>query len=114
MAALLVTGKVNEAAPIAGKPGLVTANVKFAHDADKLYVHLEFAEGNQPDAKQDAKFATKVSLMLAKSGKVPEADRAGCWGACHDDLTNMPSAAGATRTKYLGQIKGEALPPGRR
>jgi hypothetical protein len=27
--------------------------------------------------------------------------RGGCFAACHDDMTAMPSAAGATRTHYL-------------
>lgn len=106
MGPLLVSGKMNEPTPIAGKPGNVTATVKFAHDADKLYVHLDFAEGTQPDAKQDPKYATKVSFMLSDPA-VPEAVRVGCWAACHDDLTDMPSAAGATRTKYLGKSRAK-------
>jgi cytochrome c-type protein NapC len=102
MGPLIASGKVNEPTPIAGKPGNITATVKFAHDADTLYVHLDFAEGSQPDAKQDPKFATKVSFMISDA-KVPEADRVGCWAACHDDETDMASAAGATRTKYLNK-----------
>ncbi|MTJ83997.1 MAG: cytochrome c-552 precursor [Telmatospirillum sp.] len=111
MGPLAASGKVNEPQPIAGKPGTIPAKVKVAHDADTLYVHLEFAEGTQPDAKQDAKYATKVSMMLS-DGKVPEADRAGCWAACHDDSTDMASASGATRTKYLGKPRAKITRPG--
>jgi cytochrome c-type protein NapC len=106
MGPLVASGKVNEPQPIAGKPGIITATVKFAHDADTFYVHLDFAEGNQPDAKQDPKYATRVSFMLSDAG-VPEAVRTGCWAACHDDLTGMASAKGASRTKYLGKSRSK-------
>lgn len=89
-----------EPTPIAGKPGAITATVKLANDGTNLYVHLDFDEGQQPDAKQDPAVATKVTVMF-DDGKVPEANRAGCFAACHDDLTGMPSAQGATRTMYL-------------
>ena len=104
MGDLLVSGKKNEPAPIQGKPGSVAAHVKLAHDDQNLYVHLEFAEGNQPDASMDKEFATTVTMML-NDGGVPEATRAGCWVMCHDDASLMPSAAGATRTKYLGKTR---------
>jgi hypothetical protein len=104
MGSLLVSGKKNEPTPIAGKPGFIVATIKFAHDADKLYVHLDFAEGAQPDVKMDPATATKVTMML-NDGKVAEATRAGCWGTCHDDLATMPSAAGSERTKYLARSR---------
>jgi cytochrome c-type protein NapC len=118
MGQTIEAGKVIESAPIAGKPGSIPVAVKVAHDADTLYFHFEFAEGTQPDAKQDPKYATKVSVMV-DDGKVPEATRAGCWAACHDDLTGMPSSGGATRTKYLPKTRakitrqggGDALKP---
>jgi cytochrome c-type protein NapC len=91
-----------EPTPIPGKPGSVAATVKVANDGTNLYVHLEFNEGTQPDAKQDPANATKVTVMF-DDGKVPEAGRGGCWAACHDDLTGMPSAGGATRTMYLSK-----------
>ncbi len=89
-----------EPTPIPGKPGAISATVKVANDGTSLYVHLEFNEGAQPNAKQDPNYATKVTVMF-DDGKVPEANRGGCWAACHDDLTGMPSAQGATRTMYL-------------
>lgn len=118
MGALLVSGKKNEPAPIANKPGHIDAKVQIAHDATNLYVRLVFAEGNQPDAKMDSKYATKVTMML-DGGGVPEAARAGCWGTCHDDSAGMASAGGADRTMYLGKTRaklsrqggGDALKP---
>jgi len=106
MGALLVSGKKNEPTPIAGKPGSVVATVKLAHDDANLYVHLEFNEGTQPDAKMDPAFATKVTMML-NDGKVVESTRAGCWAACHDDAATMPSANGSTRTKYLPKTRAK-------
>jgi cytochrome c-type protein NapC len=107
-----------EPTPIPGKPGTIPATVKFANDGTNLYVHIEFKEGNQPDAKQDPAFATKVTVMFS-GGKVPEFNRMGCWAACHDDATGMPSAGGASRTKYLSKTRakitrqggGDALKP---
>jgi len=106
MGDLLVSGKKNEPTPIAGKPGSVVAHVKIAHDDQNLYVHLEFAEGTQPDAAMDKAFATKVTMML-NDGGVPEANRAGCWAMCHDDASTMASANGATRTKYLNKTRAQ-------
>lgn len=107
-----------EPTPIAGKPGSIPATVKFANDGTNLYVHVEFKEGTQPDAKQDPAFATKMTVMFIPKA-VTEATRTGCWAACHDDATTMPSAGGATRTKYLPKTRakltrqggGDALKP---
>jgi len=93
-----------EPTPIAGKPGTIAATVKVANDGTNLFVHIDFSEGTQPDAHQDPAFATKVTVMF-DDGKVAEANRMGCWAACHDDLTGMPSAAGATRTMYLPKTR---------
>jgi hypothetical protein len=92
--------------PIAGKPGAIPAVVKLANDGTNLYVHLEFKEGTQPDSHQDPAYATKVTVMF-DDGKVPEANRGGCWAACHDDLTDMPSAAGASRSMYLPKSRAK-------
>ena len=89
-----------EPSPIAGKPGAVPATVKVANDGTNIYVHVEFAEGAQPNAGQDMQNASRLTVMF-DDGKVPEANRGGCWAACHDDQTAMPSAGGATRTMYL-------------
>jgi hypothetical protein len=118
MGALLVSGKKNEPTPIAGKPGSIDAKVQVEHDAQNFYVHIEFADGNQPNAKMDNAYATKVTMML-DDGDVPEANRAGCWGACHEDSAAMPSAGGSGRTMYLPKTRahltrqggGDALVP---
>ena len=118
MGALLVSGKKNETTPIPGKPGSIDAKVQFAHDAQNMYVRLVFAEGKQPDAKMDKDYATKVTMML-DDGNVPEANRAGCWGMCHEDSAGMPNAKGADRTMYLPKTRahltagggGDALAP---
>ena len=54
-----------EPSPIAGKPGFITAVVKFANDGTNLYTHIDVKEGSQPDAKQDAANATKVTMMVS-------------------------------------------------
>ena len=118
MGDLMVAGKKNEGSPIAGKAGSIAARVQISHDADTLYVKLTFAEGAQPNSHMDPAYATKVSMML-NGGGVPEANRAGCWGSCHDDSAGMPSAGGANRTMYLGKTRvalsrsggGDALKP---
>ncbi len=101
---LLVADKNSEPSPIAGKPGFVKANVKAAHDAERIYIRIEFDPGKQPDAGMDKDFATKVAVML-DDGKVLEAGRAGCWAACHDDLARMPSGADHDTTKYLARSR---------
>jgi cytochrome c-type protein NapC len=95
-----------EPTPIAGKRGYIPATVKFANDGTNLYVHIEFAEGTQPDAKQDPLYDTKVTVMF-NDGGVPEANRGGCFAACHDDSNGMPSAKGATRTLYLPKTRAK-------
>lgn len=91
--------KFKEPTPIAGKAGALDAQVKTAHDKDNLYVRLEFSTANEPDASMDKDFDTKVTMMI-DDGNVTEADRAGCWVACHDDAASM-SRGRENATKYL-------------
>ena len=111
MGDLLVSGKKNEPTPIPGKPGSMSAKVQFTHDAQNFYVHFEFADAGQPNAKMDNAYATKVTMML-DDGDVPEANRAGCWGMCHDDASSMPSANGSSRTMYLGKTRAQVTRQG--
>jgi len=104
MGDLLVSGEMNEPAPIAGKPGSVVAHVQFAHDAENLYVRIAFDEGTQPDAGMDTPNATDVTMMIAGEG-FPEATRAGCWAMCHDDSQGMASAGDSDRTLYLPRTR---------
>jgi cytochrome c-type protein NapC len=95
-----------EPEPIAGKPGALQAMVKVAREGANLLVHVDFAQGQQPDVHQDPNAASTLTVMF-NNGKVPEANRGGCWAACHDDLTGMPSAQGATRTMYLPKSRAK-------
>jgi hypothetical protein len=95
-----------EPTPIPGKPGSISAMIKVANDGTNLYVHLDFNEGAQPDARQDPAYATRVTVMF-DDGKVPEANRGGCFAACHDDSAGMASAGGATRTMYLPRTRAK-------
>ncbi len=88
-----------EPTPILGKPGFLDLQVQTAHDAENLYVRLEFDPGKQPDAGMDKDFETKVSMMM-DDGTVPDSARAGCWVACHDDAASMARGKD-TVTKYL-------------
>lgn len=89
-----------EPTPIAGKPGSVPVTVKFANDGTTLYVHLDVPAGGQPNAGQDAATDTKVTVMFS-AAQTADVTRGGCWAACHNDMTGMPNANGATRTHYL-------------
>lgn len=96
-----------EPTPIKDKPGAITLNAKFAHDDTNLYVHLDIDEGQQPDAGQDANFATKVAVMFSPS-RSPDVVRTGCYAACHnDDTTNPGETPGVTRTMYLGRTRAK-------
>jgi hypothetical protein len=98
-----VVSKKYEPTPIKGKPATLDAKVQFAHDAQNLYVRVEFSDAGQPNAKMH-KAAAKVAMML-DGGGTPEAARAGCWAMCHDDSAGMPSAKGAARTMYLEKTR---------
>jgi len=92
--------------PIKGKPGFLDMVVKIAHDAERMYVHVEFKTDKQPDAAMDKIFDTKVAMMI-DDGKISEATRAGCWATCHDNMTRMRSAGGKEVTKYLARSRVE-------
>ncbi len=116
LGANIVGGKKIEPTPISGKPEAIPATVKFARDADNLYVHVEFAPGEQPNSGMDPKNAAKLTVMFADA-RVPEAGRAGCWVACHDNLDRMASGKNEltkylmkTRTK-IGRQGGDQLKP---
>jgi hypothetical protein len=99
----IVSGKYDKA-PLRGKPGSLAAKVQVARDAANLYVHVEFSDAGQPDARMD-KATAKVAMML-DGGGVPEAARAGCWAMCHDDAATMASG-NAVRTMYLSKTRAK-------
>lgn len=115
---MMASGKKAEPNPIAGFPGHVVADVKFAYDDKRFYVRMDFKEPPSPNAKMDAESATKAALIFNDAG-VNEGVRAGCWASCHEDNASMPAANGAERTKYLMRTRvklgrlggGDALKP---
>ena len=101
----LVNGeKFKEPAPVIGKPGFQEALIKTAHDADNIYVRVEFDPGKQPDAGQDKDYENKVALMIDDGG-AENGNRAGCWTACHDDVQTMGCGSDKIPTKYLMQTR---------
>jgi cytochrome c-type protein NapC len=97
----LVEGLRWEPSPIAGKRGAVPLEVKFAEDGKNFYVHVQWKAGPPGDnSNMDKDFPAKLSMIL-DDGSVLEFTRAGCWAVCHDDQTEMASAKGAEREKYL-------------
>jgi len=102
--ALLVADKSAEPTPIPGKPGSIKAHVKFARDAERLYIHVVFDPGKQPDAAQDREHVAKVAFMF-DDGAVAEVARGGCWAVCHDNLAKMPSGGTSDVTKYIARSR---------
>ena len=92
--------------PIPGKAPLVTANIKFAHDATNLYVRIEFTDPPAAGPKQDADNAAKFTMILGDK-TVPEFTRFGCFATCHDNLSSMPSGETSDTTKYLYKTRAK-------
>lgn len=101
----MASGQKMEPTPIPGKPGSISINVKFAHDASRIYARLSWKDtGFHSGTKKDANHPVKVAMMIGDK-QVKESGIAGCWGACHDDATGMASAADAKRSLYLGSSR---------
>lgn len=105
---VIASGERLEPGPIAGWPPMIEVGVKAAHDGERLYVRLEWSDVEVPAApRKDLEAEVKVTMIL-DDGRVVEAKRAGCWGACHDDAVGMPSAAaGQELTKYLARSRSK-------
>jgi len=102
---LLVADKSSEREPIAGKPGSIKATIKTAHDAENIFILLDFDPGQQPDAGMEPKFPVMAAVMI-DDGKVAEVARGGCYALCHDNMMRMPGAkAGVDVTKYLSRSR---------
>lgn len=99
MGAEIVSGKYRnlEPNPIAGKPGSLPVNISFAHDKNNLYVRFQWKDLGAK-AKGDGKYQEVVTMMIGDQN-IKAAVRAGCWGACHNDLKGMPDSKNLT--KYL-------------
>ena len=83
-----------------GAPKTMTypVTVQSAFDATNLYVRLTFKAPAGGADKSDKENEVKASIMFPND-KVPLADQAGCWAACHDDAKGMPK--GKDKTKYV-------------
>ncbi|MCC2112412.1 MAG: cytochrome C552, partial [Hyphomicrobiales bacterium] len=136
MGAKLVSGEKAEETPIPGKRPFVEMTLQAAHDAENLYLHLQWADGDHAPVpfvdggKLDPDNQAKVAMMIAGTG-IEYADRAGCWVTCHHDSRYMPDApkedalAGAGPvaeridithgiTKYLAESRTKVEVAGRR
>lgn len=99
---LIVSGKKLEPNPVPGKRGSIRAEVRTAHDSERLYFRIEWPDSPPlSGSRMDEEFEEKVTVMIS-DGTVVSAKRAGCWGSCHDDAIGMPSdPSDADLTKYL-------------
>jgi hypothetical protein len=76
-----------------GAPKTMTfpVGVQSAYDANNLYVRLTFKAPAGGFDKSDKDNEVKATVMFPND-KVPLAEQAGCWGACHKDARTMPGA----------------------
>jgi hypothetical protein len=83
-----------------GAPKTMTypVSVQAAYDATNLYVRLTFKAPSGGFDKSDTENEVKATVMFPND-KVPLAEQAGCWGACHKDARTMPGADDK-KTKY--------------
>lgn len=107
MGNLIVSGKKLEPNPVSGKRGFVDVSVKTAYDDNKFYLQLNWKESDEIVANKIAKDQTRITLLF-DDGHVSEVKRAGCWGACHDDASDMPSATQENNTHlYLSKSRSK-------
>ena len=76
--------------------------VQAAYDANNLYVRLTFKAPAGGADHSDKDNEVKATMMFPND-KVPLADQAGCWSACHEDSKGMPK--GKDKTKYVSALR---------
>src|SRR5574343_1812774 len=83
-----------------GAPKTLTypVTVQAAYDASNLYVRLTFKAPTGGFDHSDKDNEVKATVMFPND-KVPLAEQAGCWGACHKDARTMPGGDDK-KTKY--------------
>lgn len=95
------SGDVFEPDPLEGMPGFVDVNVQVAHDADNLYVRLQWpgsgASVDDPSLADNDK-ADRISLQVAT--EIKTFNMYGCYITCHDDQTDMPENRGEDKKLY--------------
>ena len=105
MGNLIVSGKKLEPDPISDKRGSVDVAVKTAYDDSKFYIQLSWKETGKTVKNKMAKDQSKVTILF-DDGHVSSVKRGGCWAACHDDATHMPSAEhGKNLSIYLSKSR---------
>lgn len=113
MGAKIVAGQKVEATPIPGKRAFIDLKVQAYHDGNSLSLRFQWPDAPHapvpfvPGGKMDPKNQVKIAMMFAGTG-IDRADQAGCWGTCHHDSRNMPSApSGKDVTKYIPESRTE-------
>ena len=105
----IVSGEKAEPTPIPGKRGSVDVTLQATHDAENLYLKLQweaaphtpvpFVEGG----KMDPENPVKVAMMIAGTG-IEYVEQAGCWVTCHNDNRYMPDAPDAAALGAAGDL----------
>ncbi|PKO46430.1 MAG: hypothetical protein CVU31_09920 [Betaproteobacteria bacterium HGW-Betaproteobacteria-4] len=80
------------------KTATYPVTVQAAYDAANLYVRLSFKAPAGGFDHSDKENDVKATIMFPND-KVPLAEQAGCWAACHQDSKGMPG--GKDKTKYV-------------
>ncbi|WP_318527281.1 NapC/NirT family cytochrome c [Sedimentimonas flavescens] len=105
----IVTGEKAEPTPIPGKRGSIDASLQATHDAENLYLRLQFkAAAHTPvpfveGGKMDPENPVKVAMMIAGQG-IEYVEQAGCWATCHNDSRYMPDAPEADALAAAGDV----------
>ncbi|NIZ63182.1 cytochrome C552 [Sedimentitalea sp. CY04] len=98
-----------EPTPIPGKRGIINATVQAAHDADNLYVRMQWPDAPHAPApfvdggKMDPENQIKVAMMISGAG-IEMGDQVGCWSSCHADNAYMPFAPDADGIAASGDV----------
>lgn len=94
-------GRADEPEPFSHRPAMIDLDVQAAHDGERMYWRFSWDAQSDGGSPMDADHPARVTVFFA-TNTVREATRAGCWGACHDDLRGMASdTAELDLTKYL-------------
>lgn len=80
--------KLFEPAPLAGKKGVMKANVRAAYDSGSLYVRVEWASKGTGWLSKGSPDRVSIQMNAAE----PSFARYGCFITCHNDLSTMPDS----------------------
>jgi hypothetical protein len=98
----IASGKKLEPRTVSTLRPFIPLSVQVAHDTSRFYVRLKWPESDRPAPSEHGDKAQTMVTMMLGDKHIPEFQRGGCWGACHDDLRGMPSAStGHELSKYL-------------